>query len=69
MKAADRNLMHDDNTEENLKAGVKQSFPDYSAKGIGTWRDGYPESQHTLGKESPPVPDGTKAQPIFRGDD
>ena len=59
IRAADKNLQHDDNTEDNLKAGVREAHPDYTAKGIGTWRDGYPEAQHTLGKESPPVPNGT----------
>lgn len=68
MKPADKNLATDNNAEDQLTAGYGESFPDFRAKGIGTWKDGYPKSQST-GSDTPPIPDGTNAAPIFRGDD
>ena len=68
MKPADRNLKEDPNTEDQLKAGYGESFPDFRAKGIGTWKHGYPKSQQT-GSDVDPIPNGTNAAPIFRGDD
>ena len=67
MKPADRNLPQDNNTEDQLKAGYGESMPDFRAKGIGTWKNGYPKSQSTE-SDTPPVPNGTNPGPMFCGD-
>lgn len=68
MKADKGDYQHDDNAELELMARVEESFPDYRAKGIGTWEDGYPKTQKTLGKQDPPIPNGTNAIGQSRGE-